>query len=144
MIHPVVSDQRHHAFLYGHTKHNRKGGGKEKTNRHGLWLTPRVRKGKSVTLWILWNNVSVYSNEMLTSHLQCWHLLALINTACVGQQVLAFIFLTFVDSLLCPASILSQPFSGLLSQADCCLLPFFVNWFSLSSLGYSFPPPLTV
>ena len=35
-------------------------------------------------------------------------------------------------------------FYGQLSQADCSLLPSFVNWPSLSSLGPSFPPPLPV
>ena len=33
-------------------------------------------------------------------------------------------------------------FSGQLSPADCSLLPSFVNWRSLSSLGPSFPLPL--
>ena len=59
------------------------------------------------------------------------HLFALINPASVGLQVLAVVFLTSVDSLLCPADIFSLPtvsFPGLLSQADCSLLPSFVNW----------------
>ena len=37
-----------------------------------------------------------------------------------------------------------MPFSGQLSQADCSLLHSFVNSLSLSSLGPSFPPPLSV
>ena len=53
--------------------------------------------------------MSVYSNEILTSPEQCCHLLALVNPASVGQQVLAVTFLTSVDSLLCPTSIFSLP-----------------------------------
>ena len=59
----------------------------------------------------------MYSNEILTSHYQCWYLFALVNTASVGQQVWAVVFLTSVDSLLCPASIFSLP-----PSANCVLL----------------------
>ena len=37
---------------------------------------------------------------------------------------------------------LTVSFSGQLPQVDYSLLPFFINWVSLSSLGRSFPPPL--
>ena len=74
------------------------------------------------------------------------HVFVLVNPTSVGQQVLAVIFLTSVESLLCPASISlsTVSFPELLSQADCSLLPSFVNWLSLSSLGPSFSPPLPV
>ena len=39
--------------------------------------------------------------KLLQSHYQCWHFLALVNSASVDQQVLAVTFLTSVDSLLC-------------------------------------------
>ena len=45
VIHLVVSDQGHYTFLYRYTKHNREGGGKEQTNKHGLGLAPSARKG---------------------------------------------------------------------------------------------------
>ena len=89
----------------------------------------------------------MYSNEILTSYKQCWHLVELINLASVGQQVLAVVFLTSVDSLLCTASIFSLP-----PSADCVLLwtatsnrlfsSAFRSQLTLSSLGHSFPPPL--
>ena len=59
-----------------------------------------------------------------------WHL-ALVNPASVGQQVLAVVFLTSVDSLLCPAFIFSLP-----PSADCVLL-----WTAISSR--LFCPPLS-
>ena len=112
----LTSDPGHYTFLYRYAKHNWEGGRKEKTNKHGLGLASSARKGKSVTLCILWANVSVYSNEIVTSYLQCWHL-ALVNPASVGQQVLAVVFLTSVDSLLCPTSVFSLP-----PSSDCVIL----------------------
>ena len=50
------------------------------------------------------------------------HLFALVNPTSVGQQVLAVVFLTSVDSLLCPADISLPP------SADC-VLP----WTTISS-----------
>ena len=46
----LISDQGHYTFLYGHTKHNREGGRKEQTNKHGLWSAPSAREEKFVTL----------------------------------------------------------------------------------------------
>ena len=92
----------------------------------------------------------VFCAKFQQSYKQYWHLLALGNPASVGQQVLAVAFLTSVDSLLCPTSIfyclllLTVSFSGQLSQADWSLLPYSVNWLSLSFLRPSFPPPLLV
>ena len=40
----------------------------EEKNKHGLRLAPSVRNEESVTLCILWANVSVYPNEILTNH----------------------------------------------------------------------------
>ena len=53
--------------------------------------------------------------------------------------------LTVFSVLLSSSPCLLLPtvsFSGQLSQADCSLLPSFVNCFYLSSLAPSFPPPL--
>ena len=127
-------------------------GWKKRTNEQTrTWVSSKRKKGEVyLTLCILRANVSVYSNEILTSYKQCWYLLALVNPVSVGQQVLAVVFLTSVDSVLCPASIFS-----LLPSANCVLLwaatssqlfsyALLVNWLSLSSLGLSFPPPLSV
>ena len=42
----LIFDQWHYTFLYGHTKHNREGGGKEQTNKHGLGSASIARRGK--------------------------------------------------------------------------------------------------
>ena len=104
VIHLVFSDQGHYTFLYRHAKHNREGGRKEQTNKHGLGSAPSAKKGECVTLCVLWANVSVYSNEILT----CWHILVLILSS------------------LC-LLLLNVAFSGQLPQVDWSLLPFFVN-----------------
>ena len=88
----LISDQGYYTFLYGNTKLNRKGGRKEQTNKHRLGSAPSAGRGKWHVLCILWANASVYSQ----SRLQSWHLLALVNPAAVGQQVLAVVFLTSV------------------------------------------------
>ena len=44
----LTSDQGHYTFLYRYAKHNREGGGKEQTNKHGLGLAPSARRGKSM------------------------------------------------------------------------------------------------
>ena len=67
------------------------------------------------------------------SSLDC--ILALVNPTTVGQQVLAVVFLTFVDSLLCPTSIFSQP------PVLFCLPSSILSLFSLRP---SFSPPLLV
>ena len=40
----LTSDQGHYTFLYGYTEHNRDGGRKELTNKHGLGSAPSARK----------------------------------------------------------------------------------------------------
>ena len=42
----LISDQGHYTFLYGYGKHNREGGGKEQTNKHGLALIPSESRRK--------------------------------------------------------------------------------------------------
>ena len=44
----LISSQGHYTFLYGHTKHNREGGRKEQTNKHGSGSAPNARGG---SLW---------------------------------------------------------------------------------------------
>ena len=94
----------------------------------------------------------VFCAQLLQSHKQCWHLLALVNPASVGQQVLAVAFLTSVDSLLCPSShshcllLLTVSFSRQLSQAVWSLQPSFVNYslsLSLSLFSRTFLPSTT-
>ena len=98
----LVSDQRHYTFLYGYAKHNREDGKKEQRNKHGLRLAPSaIRGGVSVTL--LWSAPCTKLLGMLT------HLLT-----------------ALVPSSRCPL-LLTVSFSGQLSQANCSLLPSFVN-----------------
>ena len=52
--------------------------------------------------------------------------------------------LTVFSALLPSSHCRLRPSLDSLSQADCSLLPSFVNCLSLSSLGPSFPPPLLV
>ena len=44
----LTSKQGHYTFLYSHTKHNREGGRKEQTNKHGLGSAPSARRRKSM------------------------------------------------------------------------------------------------
>ena len=80
------------------------------------------------------------------------YLLALVNPASVGQQILAAAFLTSVGWYpLCPTLISWQTLSWLLSPADCSLLPPSVDCFSgtflpssssgLTALFMGFAPP---
>ena len=46
-----ISGQGYFTFLYGDAKHNREGGRKEQTNKHGLGSAPSARVGWSVTLF---------------------------------------------------------------------------------------------
>ena len=53
-----------HITLPTHKIHNREGGRKRRTNKHGIRLAPSARREKSVTLLcILWANASMYSSE---------------------------------------------------------------------------------
>ena len=94
--------------------------------------------------------VCTFARNFYKATKQCWHLLALVNPASVGQQVLAIVFLTSVHSLLSLASIFSLP-----PSVDCVLLctaissrlfssAFLCQLFSLSSLGPSFSRPFPV
>ena len=91
-------------------------GWKKRTNEHGLGSAPSVRKGESVTLYVLWANVSVYSNETptkATSHADfCW-LYPSPSLDCSLEQT----------DLFCPS---------------------WSTELSLSSLGPSFPSSLSV
>ena len=98
-------------------------GWRKRTNEYGLGSAPSARRGKS--MWhfcaalhaIAGARGLVFCAKLPQSHWPCWLLLALINPASVGQQVLAVVFLTSVDSLFCPTSIFSLP-----PSADCVLL----------------------
>ena len=129
-IHPVVSDQGRHTFLYGRTKQNREGGGKEK-NKHGLGSAPSARGGR------LWQFMQ------LSVHLQAIDGEYLRETFTKPRRML-----THLLTALLPSShyllLLTVSYSGLLSQAHWSLQLFFVNCLSRSSLGHSFPPPLPV
>ena len=137
--HPVVSDQGSHTFLKRYAKHNREGGRKEQPNKHGLGSAPSGRRGKSMWHfcaalrafagycgWIIVRNFHKATKNADSSP-DC--LLALVNLASVGQQILAVVFLILVDSLLCLASIFSQP-----PSADCVLL-----WTAFSSQLFCLP-----
>ena len=144
----LTSDQGHYTFFLQIHKTQPGGWRKRTIEETRTWVSSKRKKGEVyVTLCILWANVSVYSNEILTSHYQCWHLLALVNQASVGQQILAVVFLTSVDFLLCPASIFLLPPSAdcvLFWTAISSLLSSALPWLSLSSLWPSFLPPLPV
>ena len=64
----LISGRGYFTFLYRYAKHNREGGRKEQTNKHGLGSAPSKRRGEVyVTLFVhsvfLWVNTSVYSSE---------------------------------------------------------------------------------
>ena len=131
-------------FLYQHTKYTIER--MEEKNNHGLWLVLSAREGGVCDTFVL---LSVHLQAITGGYLRetstkplgmLTYLIALVNPASVGQQVLAAAFLTSVDwSPLCPG-LISWPtrsvnWSLLLSSADCVLL---------ASLGPSFPRPLPV
>ena len=121
-----------------------------------VWVSPKGKKGE-VFVTVLHGSPCICRlsracilRETSTKPLGVLNHSSLVNPASVGQQVLAVVFLTLVDSLRCHASIFSLPssadcvFSRQLSQADGSLWPSVVNWLSLSSLGPSFRPPFPV
>ena len=121
-----------HISLPTHKIHNREGGRKRRTNKHGLGLAPSVRREKSLTfLCILWANTSVYSSETPTKPRgMLIHFLALVNPASVGQHVLAATLLTSVDwSPFYPTLISWLTFTWLFSPVDSgTFLPLSVSW----------------
>ena len=149
----LVSDQGYYTFHYKYEKYNREGGrtnkqanmdlGQLQVQKGSLWHCAfSVHLQTIAGVYFAWNVYKAANNA--------WHLLALVNLASVGQQVLSITFQTSIDSLLCPTSIFSLPPSAdrliLWTAASsrlgfsslCCQLP------SQSSLGLSFPPTLSV
>ena len=125
MIHLVVSDQGHYSFHYRYAKLNREGGGKEQTNKYGLGS-----EGGSLCDTFV----------QLSVHLQAIADLYFTRNFHKATRNADSSLAVFSHCLFLP----TVSFSGQLSQADCSLLPSFVNWLSLSSLGPSFPRPLPV
>ena len=108
----LISNQGHYTFLYRYTKHNREGGRKEQTNKHGLGSAPSARSGESM-----------------------WHFCAALHAfAGYRGQIIARNFHkatrnadSSLDCFLCPTSIFSLPPSD-----DCVLL-----WTAISSRLFS-------
>ena len=123
----LISDQGHYIFLYGHIKPNQEGGRKEQTP------SSKCKKGED------------YMTLLCSSPCICR-----LSRACILRETStkALGMLTHLLTALLPSShcflLLTVSFSGQLSQADCSLLPSFVNWLSLSSLGPFLPLPLPV
>ena len=149
----LTSDQGHYTFLYRYTKHNREGGRKNQQTR--AWVSSKRKKWEvyvallcsspcicSLSRACILRETSTKPIRMLTHHF------VLVYPASVGKQVLAVVFVTSVDSLLCPADILSVPPSAdcvplwtaissrLFSSAFLCQLP-------LSVFSGTFVPPYT-
>ena len=112
------SDQEHYTFLYGHTKHNRKDGGKEQTNKHRLGLAPSAREG---SLWHVCAALrafagyhgSVFCAELPQNHLGCWLISRL---PCFHLLTASFCWVCpSLDSYLKPTVLFCPPLSTALS-----------------------------
>ena len=94
----LISD----TFLYKHTKYTTEGWKKRRTNNR-VWVSSKLKKGEVSDTFVqpsvhLQAITSVYLRETATKPLgMLTHLLALVNPASVGQQVLAAAVLTPVD-----------------------------------------------
>ena len=93
-------------FFTDTQKHNRVGGRKEQTNKHGIESAPSARKDKSVTLCILWANASVYSSE---------------NSHPASTDLISLSDFCWLSSL--PCSHLLTAFCRLCPSLDCYLKP---------------------
>ena len=98
----------------------------EEKNKQGLGLAPSARKGEVCDTFCAFGELKQACTWVKTltkplAMLTC--LLALVNPAYVGQQVLAVVFLTpvLLSSLPC-LHLLTASFCSLLSTNSCCLL----------------------
>ena len=129
----LISDQGYYTFLYRYAKHTTAKTKEKKNEQTRAWVSSKRQKGK------------LYATLLCSSPCISWlsqaRILRETSTKSLGM-------LTHLLTALFPSShcllLLTVSFSGQLSQADCSLLPSFVNWLSLSSLGPSSPPPLLV
>ena len=119
---------------------------KQTNKQTRAWVSSKRKKERSLWhfLCIRWVNASVYSSKILTkplAMLTC--LLALVNPASVGQQVLAVVFLTpvLLSSLHC-FHLLTASFWSPLSTNSLCLLwdlPSLVYFRSRGRISRSYP-----
>ena len=124
----LIFGRGYFTFLYQLTKSTTEGVERKKNKQTRTWVCSKCKKEEVCDIFVQLC-VSVGQRERVfeqNSH-KPWamptYLLALVNPASVGQQVLAVAFQTFVDrSPLCPALISWLTFSWLHSPADCSLL----------------------
>ena len=128
----LISDQRHYTFLYGHTKYNREGGGKEQMNGQGS--APSAWRGRSMWHFLqlsmhLQAIAGVYFARNFHKAMECCAVSWLSSLPCFHFLTASFCWLCpSLDNYLKPTVLFCPPLS-----TD-----------SLSSLGPSFPPPFPV
>ena len=105
----LISDQWHYTYLYGHTKHNREVGRKDQTR---TWVSSKRKRGEFVTLSLCICRLS--------------RVCILRETSTKPQGVMTHLLTAQLPSFHC-LLLLTVSFSGQLFQADCSLLPSFVN-----------------
>ena len=108
----LISDQGHDTFLYRYAKHNRAGGRKEQTNKHGLGSAVSARRGKPMRdFCVAFRVFAGYRGRIIA-----WNFHKATRNADSS-----------LDCLLCLAFIFSLP-----PSADCVLLWTYLYLYRLS------------
>ena len=127
----LISDQGYFTFLYGHTKHNPESEKKKKQKtKNTAWVSSKRKKIRSLWHFCAFSELTRECTRAKTptkplAMLTC--LLALVNPASFGQQVLAVVCLTSVllSSLSC-FHLLNASCSPLSIVLCCSLLPTYL------------------